>query len=248
MKLPFFASILLFLAGAAAAQDPGIMQARTVIHADGTVTESVHDPERHEQRELTYNNRKDMVLTSKKIYLLNEKGQPVQGNIYDGRDVLKARAQFIFDELGRMSEERLTNLQGEVYQTISFTYDAQGNMKTPRSQTYNVQSPEMKPAVMDFTKTAPNRGGQGVAPGRPQGQGYLPPPGQPYGQVGQGAPQDVNGPQGNVPRLPSGQPVPPQQGALPPITVDMSPQEPVKKKSFFQRMFGKDKKGDKDKK
>jgi hypothetical protein len=66
----------------------------------------------------------------------------------------------------------MTNLQGEVYQSILFTYDAAGHPLTPKSRTYNVQSPDMKPAVIDFTHGggAPppvDRGTQGNVPRLP---------------------------------------------------------------------------------
>ena len=218
MKLPSLSALLLLalLCVANGEDRPDIIKARTVYHPDGTRTESINDPSLREQREFTYD--KNGVLVSKKIYLLNEKGQTMQGNIYDGRDVLKARAQFLFDELGRMSEERLTTLQGEVYQRIIFGYDAKGDPLPPKSQTYNVQAPDMKAAVVDFTKTAPQRGGLDRSQGAPAAPG-------------------LNQNQGNVPRLPP--------GGLPPITVDMNPGEPQKMRSIWQKMFSKDKKDEK---
>ncbi len=237
MKLPSLSALLLLalLCVANGEDSPDVIKARTVYHPDGTRTESIHDPSLREQREFTYD--KNGVLVSKKIYLLNEKGQTMQGNIYDGRDVLKARAQFLFDELGRMSEERLTTLQGEVYQRIIFGYDAKGDPLPPKSQTYNVQAPNMKAAVIDFTSTAPPRGALDRSQGAP----------------GAGAPVAPNPNQnlGNVPRLPQAVPPPgtaagaSQPGGLPPITVDMNAGEPPKKRSIWQKMFSKDKKDDK---
>ena len=240
MKLPSLTALLLlaFICGAGAEDNSNVINARTVYHTDGTRTESIRDPSLHEQREFTYD--KNSVMISKKIFLLNEKGQTVQGNIYDGRDVLKARAQFLFDELGRMSEERLSTLQGEVYQRIMFSYDAQGNELPPKSQTYNVQAPDMKAAVVDFTNRPAPRSALDRNQGAPVGQG-------------QGAPANL----GNVPRLPvpgaaptaGTQPVPaagaPQQGPLPPLTTPMGKDEAPKKRSIWQRMFPKDKKDEK---
>ena len=186
MKTPVYATLLLIgLCHTASGDVPASVQARTVYHGNGTRTESTQDPTLHEQREFTYDQHN--VLISKKIYLLNEKGQTIQGNVYDGRDVLKARASFLFDDFGRMIEQRMSNLQGEVYQSILFTYDAKGNPLPPKSRTYSTNSPDMKSSVIDFTR-------QGDAP----------------------APMDRRSgdpaPKGNVPRLPesSGKPAAPK--------------------------------------
>jgi hypothetical protein len=153
--------LLLFLLSAAPllAQNKASVSARTVYHTDGTFTESVQDLQLRTQTEHTYSARASnadaKTLIAKKVYLLNERNEPVQGNIYDGRDQLKARVQFFFDSFGRRSEQRMMNLRGEVYQRITFGYDEKGNPTTPRSQSYNVQSPDLKPAVVDFTQDAP---------------------------------------------------------------------------------------------
>jgi hypothetical protein len=123
---------------------------RTVIHADGTHTESVRYPEKREQREVTFDAQG--VKIASKLYLLNAEGQTVQGNIYDGRDQLQARAQFFYDTFGRMTEQRMTNLSGQVFQRIMFDYDAKGAQLTPKSYTFsNVEAPSLKPAVVDYT-------------------------------------------------------------------------------------------------
>jgi hypothetical protein len=141
------------------AQSRSNVSARTVYHTDGTFTESVQDLQLRTQTEHTYaaraTNADAKTLIAKKVYLLNERNEPVQGNIYDGRDQLKARVQFFFDSFGRRSEQRMMNLRGEVYQRITFGYDEKGNPTPPHSQSYNVQSPDLKPAVVDFTQQAP---------------------------------------------------------------------------------------------
>jgi hypothetical protein len=229
MKLPAIAALSLALCCVAKGlDDPNGVKARTVYHANGTHTESIHDPTLHEQREYTYDQRN--VLVSKKVYLLNDRGQAMQGNIYDGRDVLKARVSILFDDLGRMIEERMTNLQGEVYQTISFTYDAQGKALPPKSRTYSVKGPDMKPAVVDFTH-------QEAAPA-PMDRS-------------QGADKNTFG---NVPRLPAGAPGRPAGSPAQPMAkgaiLDGAPTteaaDAPKKRGFWQSLLGKDK--DKDKK
>jgi hypothetical protein len=137
---------------------------RTVIHADGTKTESVRYPEKHEQREVTYDTQG--VKIASKLYLLNAEGQTLQGNVYDGRDQLQARAQFFYDSFGRLTEQRMFNLSGQPFQRIMFEYDMKGNQLTPKSYNLpNVEAPSLKPAVRDFTGMPAGPSGQG----RPQG-------------------------------------------------------------------------------
>jgi len=227
-KLATFAAFLLLFATTAMAKDGKsfTQNARTVYHADGTYTESVQDVTVREQREVTYSTQK--VVIAKKVYLLDPKGQPLQGNIYDGKDQLKARVQFLYDEFGRMSEERMFNLQGEVFQSITFAYDNNGKALPPKSRTFNVRAPDMKPGVIDFTNPgdAPSKidRNQGTAPGTPQ--------------------------QGNVPYLPetAGR----SSSGMAPIRPDAkgnyTPSESEsadKKKGFFGRLFGGKKKDEK---
>ena len=226
MKVPAtIALIVLSIVSAMAKDNKGFSQnARTVIHADDTYTESVQDISAREQREVTYSPKPQSVVIAKKVYLLDEKGQPLQGNIYDGRDQLKARAQFLYDAFGRLSEQRMFNLQGEVFQSITFGYDTNGKALPPKSQTFNVKAPDMKPAALDFTR-------QGNAPGQLDRS--------------QGDPSQAA--RGNVPYV---QNVPgnvtPSTGGLAPIRPDANgnytptePEQGAKKKTgLLGRLFG----------
>lgn len=177
MKLLLVTALALMPALATLAKDTRsfTQNARTVIHADDTYTESVQDLTAREQREVTYSPKPQSVVIAKKIYLLDDKGQPLQGNIYDGKGQLKARAQFLYDDFGRLSEQRMYNLQGQVFQSITFGYDRNGKALPPKSQTFNVPSPDMKPSTLDFTRQAPAPGAldrsQGASPGNVP---YLP--------------------------------------------------------------------------
>lgn len=160
----------------------GMISARTVYHADGTRTESVKDPVTREMTEVTYNANNVVVL--RKIYLLNERGQVSQGNLYDGAGNLQARSQVFFDEFGRVKEERLVNLQGEVFQRTLHEYRPDGKPKPPKVINYNVKAPTMKPATIDFTKIAPPPQSPVASSGQPaaaypSGSAASPPTGTP---------------------------------------------------------------------
>ncbi len=164
----FFALCLLPAALPGQAANAGSIRARTVYHQDGTRTESVSDPAIRELNEVTYNSGNVVVV--RKRYLLNERGQPVQGLIYDGSGALKARMQMTFDAFGREQEERLLNLQGETFQQTIYEYGPDGKPKKPKVINYNVSAPSMRPQMIDFTKTMPPPGTAPAAAQRPAAQ------------------------------------------------------------------------------
>jgi hypothetical protein len=129
------------------------INARTVYHPDGSRTESVNNPETRELSETVYDTRG--VVISRRLYLLNERGQVAQGNIYDGAGNLVARSQSYFDEFGRPKEDRLVNLQGEVFQQTIHEYGGDGKARKPKVVNFSVKSPTMKPAIIDFTGAHP---------------------------------------------------------------------------------------------
>ena len=133
-----------------------MINARALYHKDGMRTESVRNPETRELSETVYDPRG--VVISRRLYLLNERGQVAQGNIYDGAGNLIARAQSFFDEFGRAKEDRLLNLQGEVFQQTIHEYGADGKARKPKVVNFNTKTPAMKPALIDLTGSTPPPG------------------------------------------------------------------------------------------
>jgi hypothetical protein len=148
-----FAFLWLLLAAAVPAANPAsqTVVGRSVYHPDNSRSETVHDMNVREMTETTYSSTNAVI--SKKVFLLNEKGEPVQGNIYDGRGNLVARAQCIYDEFGRRREDQLSNLSGVVFQRIIHEYDKNGKALTPKVLNLS-QSPMIRPAAVDFTTPA----------------------------------------------------------------------------------------------
>lgn len=148
---------------------------RTIYHKDDSRTESVRDPNTREMTESTFNTAGQ--LTVKKVFLLNEKGEPLQGNVYDGRGNLVARCQSIYDEFGRRKEDRLTNLKGEMFQQVVHEYGKDGKALTPK--VINVDTgaaPMMKPAAIDYTgaQPVPGSGSSRFAPQQVPAAGTAP--------------------------------------------------------------------------
>jgi hypothetical protein len=185
---------------------PGII-AKSHYHDDKSHTESVHDMNVRELEEKTFD--ANGVLTMRKHYLLNDMGQPTQGNVYDGRNNLVARSMMIFDSYNRVKEMRTANLNGEVFQQVIYEYDASGKAMKPKVVNYDTKTPTFKTATVDFTKTVPN-------PNQPQVTGAQPAP----------APQ-----QGNA--IQQGAPI-----YAPGTAPQAAPEEP-KKKSFWKRLFNR---------
>lgn len=146
--------------------------AKSTYHPDNSHSETIVDKTTNELTEATYN--AGGALVSKKHYLLNERGLPTQGHIYDGRGNLVARSQVYFDEFGRAKEMRSFNLQGQCYQQVIYEYGADGKAKPPKVINVNPNAaPSIKPGVIDFTQSTPAPGQyaqpQGV-PGQQQAQ------------------------------------------------------------------------------
>lgn len=188
--------------------------ARSHYYEDNSHTDIVLDMNVHEMEERTYDAHG--ALQMRKHYLVNDLGQPTQGNVYDGRNNLVARSRIVFDEFNRIKEMQTANLQGEVFQQIIYTYDVSGKAGKPKVVNYNTKTPTFKPATVDFTK-------------------MMPPPGQEQSTPVQGG-QPMTQP---IPNFQQGNAV--QQGA--PIYApgaEPAKQEEPKKKSIWKRIFGKD--------
>jgi hypothetical protein len=151
-RAAFFVLCWLALEASASAQTSQRIIGRTIYHSDESRTESVSDPTTREMTETTYN--ASNVLTVKKVFLLNEKSEPLQGNVYDGRGNLVARCQCLYDELGRRKEDRLMNVNGEVFQQVIHEYGSDGKAKTPKVINLNASAaPSIRPQSIDFTQS-----------------------------------------------------------------------------------------------
>lgn len=188
------------------------IEARALLHQDGTRTDSIKDLNKHEITETMFS--ANNVVIAKKKFLLNAKGDPTQGVIYDGADNLIARVQFFFDDLGRVAEERCMNTQGEIFRRVIHRYDANGKALSTDAHNYAVKSSNMRPATIDFTHSPqrPPAATRSNAPVLP-GQG--------------GAIETVSPHTGAVVNADPAQPVP---GSVPELTPTQAPAEDKKEK------------------
>ena len=129
-----------------------LVSGKAVYYPNNTRVDSVLDRVKKETTEITYDSRE--VMISKKVYLLNDQGMPTQGVIYDGVGTFTARAQYYYDDLGRMIEQRMFNTRGEIFQRTIFQYGSDGKALPPAVyKMNNVAAPSMKQATIDFTGT-----------------------------------------------------------------------------------------------
>ncbi len=220
MKAPFVLFVFSLLAVSAMAQGTTVVSGRTTYHTNNTRTETLTDMNVREMTEMTYD--ANNVLGMKKVFMLNDKGEPTNGNVYDAKGNLVARCQTLYDGLGRRSEGRLVNLNGEIFQRVIYEYDSKGKAKTPKVINIDAKAPSIRPGMVDMTQ-----GQGGMAPSPVSGAAI---PGQDSQRF---APTTFPAQGANSEALP---PVY-APGAEPAGT---TPAEP-KKKSFWKRLLNKDK-------
>lgn len=165
-----FFAVLWLAAATAGAQSSGasaVVSAKSTYHPDNSHSETVLDKSTNELTESTYGPGNG-ALISRKHYLLNERGLPTQGHIYDGRGNLVARSQVYFDQYGRAKEMRSFNLNGQCYQQILYEYGPDNKAKPPKVVNVDPRAaPSIRPGVIDLTQNTPMAGQfvpQGGAP------------------------------------------------------------------------------------
>ncbi|MDF1752235.1 MAG: hypothetical protein P1U89_05590 [Verrucomicrobiales bacterium] len=101
-------------------------------HSDGTYTETISDIEHVQADNLVIQHTKkksltgdDPIVLERKI-TLNPSGNPDEVMIYDGRGSYKYRGKFVYDNFGRVIEQRLWSSSGAPLRKVVQKYDHQG--------------------------------------------------------------------------------------------------------------------------
>lgn len=160
MKLPALL-IALALAGfaprAIADEEPAI-KVTSVLHPDGSRTETQTDVAARTSEEKTFNAAGK--LTRSNLYRLDDSGKPAEGVAYDANGKVLYKFVYTRDALGRISEERDFTADGKLIQRFAYRYapdgrvagidafDGQGNPLAPLSK--GQSSPQKK-------RSAPSR-------------------------------------------------------------------------------------------
>jgi hypothetical protein len=107
-------------------EDGGIYS-RTIIHPDESRTQDKRDINNKilEKRTLDKNG----VLLMKSLFQLNASGKAINGLVYDGRNRLLYRSEFVYDSADRLQEERIFEPDGTPVRRLVYKADSSGNMK-----------------------------------------------------------------------------------------------------------------------
>ena len=100
---------------------------RTIIHPDETRTVSKQDLNNKIREKRTLD--KNGILLMRSIFQLNAGGQPINGLVYDGRNRLLYRSEFVYDNASRLQEERVFGADGTPLRRLAYKQDSSGEMK-----------------------------------------------------------------------------------------------------------------------
>jgi len=126
--LPFIGLLAVVLPGLAAAQQPQPdALSRIFKHNNGQRTETQKMGGSNQISEWVYD--KNNVLCGGRLFSLNDKGQIIQGTIFDGKKNPVGSTQNSFDpQTGQMLKEELKNAQGQLIRVLFYP----GSLKDPR--------------------------------------------------------------------------------------------------------------------
>lgn len=132
--------------------------ARSIVHSDGSYTESKQDFEQNFLEQTTKS--KNGVKLQKRMITLDEKGYPSEVMIYDGRDNFKYRGVVVYDTLGRFEEEQLYDSKGTLIRRKVQEYSPNGSPEPVRSVDYVANVPEdLKLVITEDDERPGNRAG-----------------------------------------------------------------------------------------
>jgi hypothetical protein len=121
--------VLLFLLCALAGarlHGQGMIRATTTMHADGSKSNTVVDPEKMTAEETVIDAAGRTIR--KVTYLLDEQSQPIGSITYDPKGAILYRVSYKRDGTGRIEEENVTSPTGEFVRRRVYTYGAQNKV------------------------------------------------------------------------------------------------------------------------
>lgn len=112
---------------------------RAIHHSDGSFTESRKQVETNTIEQITKS--KSGVTLQRRMVMLDERGNPVEVLIYDGRNQFKYRGLQVYDRLGRFAEEQIYDAEGTLIRRKVQEYDPRGGQLPLRSWDYVANVP-----------------------------------------------------------------------------------------------------------
>ena len=97
---------------------------RTIIHPDETRTVSKQDANNKMREKRTLD--KNGILLMRSIFQLNAAGNAVNGLVYDGRNRLLYRSEFVYDRANQLEEERVFDATGNLVRRLYYKKERMG--------------------------------------------------------------------------------------------------------------------------
>lgn len=133
--LTLAATATLFLPTGRANEGGPSVKAATVMHGDGSRTDTQTDFDARTSEEKKYDPQGK--LKARIAYQLDEEGRPSSGVAYNEKDVELYNFSYTRDALGRISEEKDFSPKGELFQRFVFLFTTDG--KVAGVKTYDAE-------------------------------------------------------------------------------------------------------------
>lgn len=116
---------------------------RVLEHEDGTRTDSKQDINTKVLEEMTFD--QNGVRVKRRIFQLDDLARPRTGLLFDGRNNLLARTEYVYDEYDELKEERLFNTKGQILRRLVYGLARDGIQSRPIAFTYDPSRPDASP-------------------------------------------------------------------------------------------------------
>lgn len=136
------------------AQEPGAIRATSVMHPDGTRTETKTDPDAKTSEVSTYSGT---TLKQRVVYKLDERNEPVSGTVYNAKGTPVCKLTLKRDGAGRVAEESYFSLDDKLQRRHVYGYAADGRLQ--KIQAFDAAGNEIRSgaAKKDQKKSLPRR-------------------------------------------------------------------------------------------
>ncbi|HEX4083914.1 MAG TPA: hypothetical protein VHY22_03305 [Chthoniobacteraceae bacterium] len=125
--------------------DANAIHASTVLHEDGTRTETVTDPEKHTSEAETYDSGNR--LMQKVVYTLDDQNQATSGIVYNAKGQALYKSAYKRDDSNRISEEDDYSMDNQLIRR--YVYEFGPNGKVSRIRAFDGQGNELQPVNGD---------------------------------------------------------------------------------------------------
>jgi hypothetical protein len=116
------------------------IHAITTLHADGTRTVAITDPDKHSSEADTYDGANRLI--EKIVYALDDNNQPTSGVVYTANNIPAFKAVYKRDDFNRVSEEDDYTMDDQLLRRFVYEFGADG--KVIRVRAFDSQGNELQ--------------------------------------------------------------------------------------------------------